>query len=377
MFRVAACVLGAFAFFATTVMAEHPPEFKKAYRTYTEFLKQGKIGDAIPYAEKALDIALKSDAFDDKTRARLAFNLGYANFQDARSSDAIEAFTRAIELMRKAGKGEDTLVAEALIYRGVCYRFLLDSKKAELDLEQAIKLLDDPAPAVQIVRAEALENLAWVMVQQKRRQAAEEYARDAAAVYSRHFPKNHPRRLRVRLIVSACAWIRGHRIEAADLLASVLADAEHVELAPDGTVPPTDGAQFTVRELAQFHNLVARLYDMMGKESEASHHWSIASDLRKGIQPVSRRVKPIERRPPPYPRGAAQRGKTGWVLVEFTVRKDGSTSDIQIVDSAPRGVFDHVALSTVKKWKYESPTEDGKSVDVPGVRTMIQFLLER
>ncbi|MFP4003892.1 MAG: hypothetical protein ACLFV8_08960, partial [Alphaproteobacteria bacterium] len=61
---------------AVAARAEYPPEFTKAYKAYTELVEQEKYGEAIPHAKKALEIALQSQAFDDETRAKLAFNLG-------------------------------------------------------------------------------------------------------------------------------------------------------------------------------------------------------------------------------------------------------------------------------------------------------------
>ena len=58
------------------------------------------------------------------------------------------------------------------------------------------------------------------------------------------------------------------------------------------------------------------------------------------------------------------RGITGWVELEFTVRKDGSTADIVVTNSAPRRTFDNAAMTAVGQWRYKPVvTRDGKVVE--------------
>ncbi|MEO0344744.1 MAG: TonB family protein [Pseudomonadota bacterium] len=57
--------------------------------------------------------------------------------------------------------------------------------------------------------------------------------------------------------------------------------------------------------------------------------------------------------PPGYPRAAQRRGIEGWVDVAFSVRADGTTSDVTVVESQPGTVFDDAATEAVSKWRYE------------------------
>jgi protein TonB len=54
---------------------------------------------------------------------------------------------------------------------------------------------------------------------------------------------------------------------------------------------------------------------------------------------------------------------SGWVELEFTVRTDGSTSDIVVTNSSPRKTFDAAAVSAVGQWRYKPVMRDGKAVD--------------
>jgi protein TonB len=55
---------------------------------------------------------------------------------------------------------------------------------------------------------------------------------------------------------------------------------------------------------------------------------------------------------PAYPRDAIRIGQIGWLIVEFDVLADGSTSNVRVVAGSPSGVFEAGALNTIRQWKY-------------------------
>ena len=78
---------------------------------------------------------------------------------------------------------------------------------------------------------------------------------------------------------------------------------------------------------------------------------------------------------PKYPRAAQRRNVSGWVDVVFTVAKDGTVKDIEILESEPGETFDKAATKAVERWVFEPVVEDGKIVEkFAGVRMM--FALE-
>ncbi len=66
---------------------------------------------------------------------------------------------------------------------------------------------------------------------------------------------------------------------------------------------------------------------------------------------------------PVYPPRALERGISGWVDIEFTVARDGSTRDATILAAEPAGVFDRAALESVARWRYEPRVVNGAIVD--------------
>ena len=77
---------------------------------------------------------------------------------------------------------------------------------------------------------------------------------------------------------------------------------------------------------------------------------------------------------PTYPARARERGTEGWVDLEFTVTKDGTTRDAVVRAAEPAGTFDRAAMDAVKRWRYE-PRVVGGNVVEQRVETRLRFRL--
>jgi protein TonB len=66
---------------------------------------------------------------------------------------------------------------------------------------------------------------------------------------------------------------------------------------------------------------------------------------------------------PNYPMVALSRRVQGTVDLQFTIRADGSTSDITIVGAQPVGVFEQAAIDAVRKWRYKPVKRDGQPTE--------------
>jgi len=86
---------------------------------------------------------------------------------------------------------------------------------------------------------------------------------------------------------------------------------------------------------------------------------------------------PIVKVAPQYPRRAAQKGIEGYVVVEFTVTTLGTVKDVKVIESDPPNIFNRAAMNAAKKFKYKPKIENGKAVEVPGVRNIIRFELDK
>jgi len=64
-----------------------------------------------------------------------------------------------------------------------------------------------------------------------------------------------------------------------------------------------------------------------------------------------------------YPQSALDRGVSGWVDIEFTVKTDGSVDDVEVTAAEPRRVFDSAAIRAVSGYRYEPVLRNGTAVN--------------
>lgn len=85
---------------------------------------------------------------------------------------------------------------------------------------------------------------------------------------------------------------------------------------------------------------------------------------------------PIVKVAPVYPRRALQRGIEGYVIVEFTVTKQGSVRDPIVVEAEPEGIFERAALDAAMKFKYKPRVVNGEPAEVSGIQNRISFEID-
>ncbi|MBA55363.1 MAG: protein TonB [Pseudomonadales bacterium] len=85
---------------------------------------------------------------------------------------------------------------------------------------------------------------------------------------------------------------------------------------------------------------------------------------------------PIVKVQPIYPRRALSRGIEGYVILEFTVTKNGSVKDPVVIEADPERIFDSAAIKAALKFKYKPRIVDGEPVDVAGVQNKLTFQIE-
>ena len=63
---------------------------------------------------------------------------------------------------------------------------------------------------------------------------------------------------------------------------------------------------------------------------------------------------------PMYPRKALMRRQEGYVIVEFTVTKDGTVKSPKVLEAKPRSIFNQAALRTILRYKFKPVIADGQ-----------------
>ncbi|WP_395790868.1 energy transducer TonB [Aquimonas sp.] len=89
-------------------------------------------------------------------------------------------------------------------------------------------------------------------------------------------------------------------------------------------------------------------------------------------QPAQPRTPRMIRQPQlRYPEQAARQGINGSVTLDFQIDADGGVSDVRVVSSVPRNIFDREAIQAMRRTRFEPPSEPMR------VRRTIDFNLER
>lgn len=71
-------------------------------------------------------------------------------------------------------------------------------------------------------------------------------------------------------------------------------------------------------------------------------------------------VVPLATRRPNIPERAWRHKIDGWVLVAFTLKPDGRTADVRVLDAQPGGVFEDSVIKAVEDWLYDMRDLDHK-----------------
>jgi protein TonB len=66
---------------------------------------------------------------------------------------------------------------------------------------------------------------------------------------------------------------------------------------------------------------------------------------------------------PVFPEIARERDLTGFVDLEFTVRADGTVTDVNVLKAQPKGVFEKAAVDAVSTWRYRPIERSGLPID--------------
>lgn len=89
---------------------------------------------------------------------------------------------------------------------------------------------------------------------------------------------------------------------------------------------------------------------------------------------IDTNVVPTYKTKPVYPRRALRAGIEGVVTVEFTIAKDGSVKDPEIVKADPPDIFNRAVLESITRWKFAPEKENGQPIE-KRARQDIRFTL--
>ncbi len=81
------------------------------------------------------------------------------------------------------------------------------------------------------------------------------------------------------------------------------------------------------------------------------------------LQEVDRKPQVLSKVRPVYPYRARLKEISGKVVLKFIVNKNGSVTNVSVVNAEPKGVFEKRAIAAIKKWNFEPGYYQGKAVN--------------
>lgn len=82
---------------------------------------------------------------------------------------------------------------------------------------------------------------------------------------------------------------------------------------------------------------------------------------------------PVIRIEPKYPIEAAQNKLEGFVVLQFDIAKDGTTDNIQVIESFPEQVFDKESVRALMQWTYKPRIQGGQAQRQTGLTVQLDY----
>lgn len=114
--------------------------------------------------------------------------------------------------------------------------------------------------------------------------------------------------------------------------------------------------QFNEAEFADIND--GGLLDTLGDQAMDKDSVDTAPKVRK-------------RSPIVYPELARRQGISGYVTMNVLIDEAGNVEDVEIIESKPEEIFDLKADSTIRRWKFEPATYNGKKVKVWAMQKIV------
>ncbi|WP_447736718.1 energy transducer TonB [Rhodanobacter soli] len=144
------------------------------------------------------------------------------------------------------------------------------------------------------------------------------------------------------------AQLAAQKAAADKLAADKLAEQQKAQLAEQQKTEQASAAQ-QPRQQAAANAPAAGGDNAAGTAGGSAAGATVAAVLVKGS-------------PARYPTAAMRARQEGWVVVSFTVDPDGTTSDVKVIESQPRHVFDRAAMDAVERYRFNPAMKDGVAV---------------
>ncbi len=350
----------------TQAQNAEPATFKQAYEAYQTAVSGKDKKAIVETAEQAYLLGLQEYKNDYLNQAALISNYASAitdsvsrGHKDASeiSAKAHALYLKALELYQQADADDRKQLVEPYLNLAKTAPKLHVSKNF---LGKAIKIAEETNDELFLAQTK-FAAFSLLMNTKHYTKAVRRYALEAFEVYQEKLPENSLERVRVTYI-AAQIHLASKKFEKAEaMFLEVIKQLESLDYSHPF-------------KLASHARLVD-VYEQQGK-SDASTEHCIAIGSMKPWNDSQDQV-PLFRSNPMYPISYAQRGKSGFVTMSFSINKLGMVINPEVVESKGGKKFEKESLIALKKWRYAPKFEDGKAVKAENIKLTLDFTLEK
>lgn len=349
--------------------AKDKAEFKRLYAEFNElYANSEELDPIIEVAEKVYETAQKAYGKKHKNNAVVTYNLatlydekgdsGKLNGPDERK--ATKLYEEYFDLLDELNTEKDEQYLKQYIqYMNSYYRsqvFRSNTKVAENMLEIVSDLEFDTYK-----RADYEYLAAILLADFMDFDVAIPHFKNALELYLEELGPGHIRTGNLNLILARHAGINKNWEGAINYLLQATTAFESTE---------HDGNEL---KISTYMNL-ANYYEKLGNTEERQKYRKLVHKLNPKIFDINHSPIPIKRAVPKYPLRAAKNGMEGFVLVNFTVDKEGKTKNVKAVEYSHQ-MFVNSAVRAAQKYKYKPRLINEEPKEIHNVRVRIEFQL--
>ncbi len=331
-------------------------QFKTAYQSYKSSLNSNDLTHQKTAAKEAYELGRKLYGDTHINSAKLALNyvVSRHKLKELSQNDELESFIASVYREKYGNHSKELIDLYYLLSKSVGWE---DKEQYNDYINKSLKLAAEAKPHAPALTAATQLIMGKDLINTGDRRG--KIILEALEYFDSTFPSNDKR------VVEAKFWAGKYylsfekRNNAIEVLTSNLPVFEKVK----GATHPL--------ELAT-HAFLVQAYEGKRMSDEATKHCQAIGSMTPWDD--SQEATPIYRVNPKYPIDMARKGKSGYVVFEFTITDIGTIDDIKTLEYEGKAFIKEGKLA-LEQWRYAPKFVDGKAVAAEKQTLRLDFTL--
>lgn len=344
--------------FLPVFASQQPTTFSQAYAAYQQAYQSGTLQEVTDAAMLALTLGTEKFGADSENTAALAYNLANAYRDNRQYKEAIDAY-EGVVTMREALYGvNDIATLEVKLDWYYAYTdfaaaqkslSLVDKNTARLN--KIIYSLDDvvdhnpgSAPMAYYLVGRAMGQTGYMPSSPRK---AKSVLKDGIKIATEVWGDNDIRVLELQYVLALIYKGDFKLSEAAERLEALASKI-------------SEEAYSSHPWALQAHAALVNIYSQSKKYDKATKHCQLIGKMtpwNDNLEP-----EPLYKRRAYYPKGLAQSGIEGEVVLKFDIDKDGYAQRPEVIEVTGDEAFADSAIVALSYWRFAPKFIDGKAV---------------